>query len=98
MDRQALVEAFEKGQNNGLVTALSKIKAVGHCSSGVENSASASRFTTWPSCVPMALASVISVFTQAKKGSEPRATRSAAPITSLGVFGGRIFIGRIFPP
>ncbi len=31
-DRQVLVEAFEKGQNNGLVTALSKMKAVGHCS------------------------------------------------------------------
>jgi hypothetical protein len=31
-DRQALVEAFEKGQNNGLVNALSKMRAVGHCS------------------------------------------------------------------
>ena len=31
-DRQVLVEAFEKGQNNGLVNALSKMKAVGHCS------------------------------------------------------------------
>jgi hypothetical protein len=31
-DRQVLVEAYEKGQNNGLVTALSKMKAVGHCS------------------------------------------------------------------
>jgi hypothetical protein len=31
-DRQVLVEAFEKGQNQGLVTALSKMKAVGHCS------------------------------------------------------------------
>ena len=31
-DRQVLVEAIEKGQNNGLVTALSKMKAVGHCS------------------------------------------------------------------
>ena len=31
-DRQVLIEAFEKGQNNGLVTALSKMKAVGHCS------------------------------------------------------------------
>ena len=31
-DRQVLVEAFEKGQNNGLVTALSKMRAVGHCS------------------------------------------------------------------
>jgi hypothetical protein len=31
-DRVALVQAFEKGQNNGLVTALSKMKAVGHCS------------------------------------------------------------------
>jgi hypothetical protein len=31
-DRVALVQAFEKGQNNGLVNALSKMKAVGHCS------------------------------------------------------------------
>jgi hypothetical protein len=31
-DRQVLVDAYEKGQNNGLVTALSKMKAVGHCS------------------------------------------------------------------
>jgi hypothetical protein len=31
-DRQVLVEAFEKGQNNGLVSALSKMRAVGHCS------------------------------------------------------------------
>lgn len=31
-DRQVLVEAFEKGQNNGLANALSKMKAVGHCS------------------------------------------------------------------
>jgi hypothetical protein len=31
-DRQVLVEAFEKGQNNGLVNALSKMRAVGHCS------------------------------------------------------------------
>lgn len=31
-DRQVLVDAFEKGQNNGLVNALSKMKAVGHCS------------------------------------------------------------------
>ena len=31
-DRQVLVDAFEKGQNNGLVTALSKMRAVGHCS------------------------------------------------------------------
>jgi len=31
-DRQVLVEAYEKGQNNGLVTALSKMRAVGHCS------------------------------------------------------------------
>jgi hypothetical protein len=31
-DRVALVEAFTKGQNNGLVNALSKMKAVGHCS------------------------------------------------------------------
>ena len=31
-DRQLLVQAFEKGQNQGLVNALSKMKAVGHCS------------------------------------------------------------------
>jgi hypothetical protein len=31
-DRQVLVEAFEKGQNQGLVNALSKMRAVGHCS------------------------------------------------------------------
>jgi hypothetical protein len=31
-DRQVLVEAFEKGQNNGLVNALTKMRAVGHCS------------------------------------------------------------------
>jgi hypothetical protein len=31
-DRQVLVAAFEKGQNNGLVNALSKMRAVGHCS------------------------------------------------------------------
>jgi hypothetical protein len=31
-DRQMLVQAFEKGQNQGLVNALSKMKAVGHCS------------------------------------------------------------------
>ncbi len=31
-DRQVLVQAFEKGQNNGLVSALSKMRAVGHCS------------------------------------------------------------------
>jgi hypothetical protein len=31
-DRQVLVEAFEKAQNNGLVNALSKMRAVGHCS------------------------------------------------------------------
>ena len=31
-DRQVLVQAFEKGQNQGLVNALSKMKAVGHCS------------------------------------------------------------------
>ena len=31
-DRQILVEAFEKGQNQGLANALSKMKAVGHCS------------------------------------------------------------------
>jgi hypothetical protein len=29
-DRVALVQAFEKGQNQGLTTALSKMKAVGH--------------------------------------------------------------------
>jgi hypothetical protein len=29
-DRQILVEAFQKGQNQGLVNALSKMKAVGH--------------------------------------------------------------------
>jgi len=31
-DRQILIEAFNKGQNQGLVNALSKMKAVGHCS------------------------------------------------------------------
>lgn len=31
-DRQILIQAFEKGQNQGLVNALSKMKAVGHCS------------------------------------------------------------------
>lgn len=31
-DRQILVEAFEKGQNQGLVNALSKMKAVGRVS------------------------------------------------------------------
>jgi hypothetical protein len=31
-DRQLLVQAFEKGQNQGLVNTLSKMKAVGHCS------------------------------------------------------------------
>lgn len=31
-DRQILIEAFEKGQNQGLVNALTKMKAVGHCS------------------------------------------------------------------
>src|SRR5271165_27923 len=31
-DRVALVEAFTKGQNQGLVNAFSKMKAVGHCS------------------------------------------------------------------
>ena len=31
-DRQILVEAFTKGQNQGLVNALSRMKAVGHCS------------------------------------------------------------------
>ena len=30
-DRQILIEAFTKGQNQGLVNALSKMKAVGHC-------------------------------------------------------------------
>ena len=31
-DRQTLLNAFTKGQNQGLVNALSKMKAVGHCS------------------------------------------------------------------
>jgi len=31
-DRAMLAQAFEKGQNQGLVNALSKMKAVGHCS------------------------------------------------------------------
>ena len=31
-DRQILMQAFEKGQNQGLVNALTKMKAVGHCS------------------------------------------------------------------
>ncbi len=31
-DRQVLLEAFAKGQNQGLVNALSKMRAVGHCS------------------------------------------------------------------
>jgi hypothetical protein len=31
-DRQVLVQAFEKGQNQGLVNALSRMKVVGHCS------------------------------------------------------------------
>jgi hypothetical protein len=31
-DRQTLLTAFAKGQNQGLVNALSKMKAVGHCS------------------------------------------------------------------
>jgi hypothetical protein len=31
-DRQILVQAFDKGQNQGLVNALSRMKAVGHCS------------------------------------------------------------------
>lgn len=31
-DQQILVQAFEKGQNQGLVNALGKMKAVGHCS------------------------------------------------------------------
>src|SRR5271156_788243 len=31
-DRQILIQAFEKGQNQGLANALNKMKAVGHCS------------------------------------------------------------------
>jgi hypothetical protein len=31
-DQQILIQAFEKGQNQGLVNALSRMKAVGHCS------------------------------------------------------------------
>jgi hypothetical protein len=31
-DRQILLQAFAKGQNQGLVNALSRMKAVGHCS------------------------------------------------------------------
>ena len=31
-DRQILLDAFTKGKNQGLVNALSKMKAVGHCS------------------------------------------------------------------
>jgi hypothetical protein len=31
-DRQVLVQAFDKGQNQGLVNALSRMKAVGHLS------------------------------------------------------------------
>ena len=31
-DRQVLIQAFEKGQNQGLVNALSRMKSVGHCS------------------------------------------------------------------
>lgn len=31
-DRQVLVQAFEKGQNQGLVNALARMRAVGHCS------------------------------------------------------------------
>ena len=31
-DRQVLIQAFEKGQNQGLVNALSRMRAVGHCS------------------------------------------------------------------
>ena len=31
-DRQILIEAFTKSQNQGLVNALTKMKAVGHCS------------------------------------------------------------------
>lgn len=31
-DHQVLIQAFEKGQNQGLVNALTKMRAVGHCS------------------------------------------------------------------
>jgi hypothetical protein len=31
-DRQMLIDAFMKGQNQGLVNALTKMRAVGHCS------------------------------------------------------------------
>ena len=31
-DRQTLMQAFEKGQNQGLVNALGRMKVVGHCS------------------------------------------------------------------
>ena len=31
-DYQVLLQAFEKGQNQGLVNALTKMRAVGHCS------------------------------------------------------------------
>lgn len=31
-DQQVLIQAFEKGQNQGLVNALSRMKVVGHCS------------------------------------------------------------------
>lgn len=31
-DRQVLIQAFEKGQNQGLVNALSRMRVVGHCS------------------------------------------------------------------
>jgi hypothetical protein len=31
-DKQILLQAFDKGQNRGLVNVLSKMKAVGHCS------------------------------------------------------------------
>jgi hypothetical protein len=31
-DQQILIQAFEKGQNQGLVNALTRMKAVGHCS------------------------------------------------------------------
>lgn len=31
-DRQILIQAFEKGQNQALVNALSRMRAVGHCS------------------------------------------------------------------
>jgi hypothetical protein len=31
-DRQVLIDAFTKGQNQGLVNAITKMRAVGHCS------------------------------------------------------------------